>query len=95
MAGFGADAKEALREAEDRLPYKPLSDPEMAKRYKGIKVYDPTRVEGKQFKVEIGYTPLEQAAKAGEVKKKAGSAGPGSSFDATKPDMNIGRLMRK
>jgi len=29
VAGFGADAKEALREAEDRLPYKPLSDPEI------------------------------------------------------------------
>lgn len=93
VAGFGASAKEALKDAEDRLPYKPLSNLEMAKMYGGFKVYDPRKVEGGQFKVEIGYTPLEQTARARDVQKRAGSAGPGSVFETTKP--GIDTLVRK
>jgi hypothetical protein len=80
IAGFGDTPEAALTAAEARLPH-PLKE---AAKYSRHAVGDPFKVEGDQYKVEIGYDLPGATTEADKARKKSGSFGSTDPFGPTR-----------
>jgi len=80
VAGFGDKPKEAMEDAESRLPA-PLKQADF---YSRTQIVDPVKVEGDQYKVEIKYDLAKGSPKAGKVKKRSSTAGETDPYACTR-----------